>query len=151
MGVGALNGAANLLLRTIAAAASRFPAATAAQLADKLLEALKSLQLPPSSAAAHIAALANLCKHKSASAAEAEAVISGWYGPHERAESSACVYTYKCKCTHSFSAQLFHADVSQIRGLFRWGYNTCLPKTPAHDSISIASFPVVMVRVSIYP
>lgn len=70
----------NLLLRTVAAAASRFPAAAAAALADRLLANLKTLTLPPPAAAAHIAALANLCKHKSASAAEADGVIAGWAG-----------------------------------------------------------------------
>ena len=70
----------NLLLRTVAAAASRFPAAAAAALADRLLANLKALTLPPPAAAAHIAALANLCKLKSASAAEADGVIAGWAG-----------------------------------------------------------------------
>lgn len=43
----------NLLLRTVAAAASRFPAAAAAALADRLLANLKALTLPPAAVGSH--------------------------------------------------------------------------------------------------
>ncbi|KAK9842050.1 hypothetical protein WJX81_006195 [Elliptochloris bilobata] len=59
-GASAEDGWGTLLLRVVAAAAGRFPAAEAARLADDLLQAVKSFDLPAAAAAAHVAALAQL-------------------------------------------------------------------------------------------